>query len=31
MAFALFGPKPLSEPVVNYCEIDTKEQTSVKF
>ena len=31
MACRLFDAKPLSEPIVGYCQLDPKEQTSVKF
>ena len=31
LACRLFGAKPLSEPVLEYCEFDPWEQTSVKF
>ena len=31
MACRLFGAKPLSEPMLSYCQLDPKEQTSVKF
>ena len=31
MACRLFGVKPLSEPVLGNCQLDPKEQTSVKF
>ena len=31
MACRLFGAKPLSKPVLGYCQLDRKEQTSVKF
>ena len=31
MACHLFGAKPLSEPTLGYCHLDTWEQTSVKF
>ena len=31
MACRLFGAKPLSKPTVGYCQLDPKEQTSVKF
>ena len=30
MAFSLFSAKPLSEPVLGYCQLDPQEQTSVK-
>ena len=30
MARSLFGTKPLSEPVLAYCKLDPKEETSVK-
>ena len=26
----LFGTKPLSEPVVAYCQLDPRKQTSMK-
>ena len=31
MACRLFGPKPLSEPMLSHCQLDSKEQTSVNF
>ena len=31
MACRLFGAKPLSEPMLEYCQFDPWEQTSVKF
>ena len=31
MACRLFGAKPLSEPLLEYCLLDPWEQTSVKF
>ena len=31
MAYRLVGAKPLSEPMLDYCSLDPKEQTSVKF
>ena len=31
MACRLFGAKPLSKPMLRYCQLDTKEQSSVKF
>ena len=31
MACRLFGAKPLPEPVLAYCQLDSWEQTSVKF
>ena len=31
MACRLFGAKPLYEPMLNYCQLDHWEQTSVKF
>ena len=31
MACRLFGAKPLPEPMLAYCQLDSKEQTSVKF
>ena len=31
MACCLFDSKSLSEPMLGYCELDTQEQTSVKF
>ena len=31
MACSLFGTKPLSKQVLGYCQLDPKEQTSVKF
>ena len=31
MACRLFGAKPLSEPIMNNCELDPEEQISVKF
>ena len=31
MACYLISVKPLSEPMLEYCELDPKEQTSVKF
>ena len=31
MACCLFGTKPLSEPMLAFCELDPWEQTSVKF
>ena len=31
MACRLFGAKPLSEPMLEYCQLDPWEQTSVKF
>ena len=31
MACPLFGVKPLPEPMLTYCQLDPKEQTSVKF
>ena len=31
MACRLFGAKPLSEPMLPYCQLDPKEHISVKF
>ena len=31
MACRLFGTKPLPEPMLDYCELDSCEQISVKF
>ena len=31
MACRLFGVKPLSKPMLGYCQLDRQEQTSVKF
>ena len=31
MACRLFGAKPLSKPVLGYCQFDSSEQTSMKF
>ena len=31
MACRLFGAKPLSKPILDYCQLDPKEQISVKF
>ena len=31
MACRLFGAKPLSKPMLGYCQLDHQEQTSVKF
>ena len=31
MACRLFGAKPLSKPILGYCQLDHEEQTSVKF
>ena len=31
MACHIFGTKPLSEPMLGYCQLNPKEQTSVKF
>ena len=31
MACRLFGTKPLPEPIVVYCQLDSLEQVSVKF
>ena len=31
MACRLFGAKPLPEPMLTYCQLDSYEQTSVKF
>ena len=31
MACRLLGAKPLTEPVLTYCQLDPQEQTSVKF
>ena len=31
MAYCLLGTKPLSKPMLGYCQLDPKEQTSVKF
>ena len=31
MAFCLFGTKPLSEPMLPYCQLDPKEYISLKF
>ena len=31
MACPLFGAKPLSEPMLGFCQLDPKEQTSVKI
>ena len=31
MACRLFGAKPLSKPMLGYCQLDPIEQTSVKF
>ena len=30
MACRLVGAKPLSEPMLGYCQLEPKEQTSVK-
>ena len=31
MAWHLFSPKPLVEPVLTYCQFDSKKQASLKF
>ena len=31
MACRLFGAKPLPEPKLTYCQLEPKEQTSMKF
>ena len=31
IACRLFGAKPLPEPMLPYCRLDTREQTSMKF
>ena len=31
MASCLFGTKPISEPMLPYCQLDPKEHISVKF
>ena len=31
MACRLFHAKPLSKPMLGYCQLDSQEQTSVKF
>ena len=31
MACHLFSVKPLSKPILGYCQFDPQEQTSVKF
>ena len=31
MACRLLGVKPLSEPMLGYCQLDPKEQTSLKY
>ena len=31
MACHIFGAKPLSKPMLTCCQLDPKEQTSVKF
>ena len=31
MAWQQTGTKPLSEPMMTYCQLDSKEQTSVNF
>ena len=31
MACRLFGAKPLSEPMLDYCQLEPWEQTLVKF
>ena len=31
MACCLFGTKPLSKPMLGYCQLEPKEQSSVKF
>ena len=31
MACRLVGAKPLSEPMLEYYQLDPKEQTSMKF
>ena len=31
MACRLFGTKPLSKPMLGYCQFDPWEQASVKF
>ena len=31
MPCCLFGAKPLTEPILNYCQLHPWEQTSVKF
>ena len=31
MACRLFGAKPLSKPMLGYCQLDPEEQTPVKF
>ena len=31
MACRLFGAKPLSKPMLGYCQLDRQEQTSVKL
>ena len=31
MACRLFGAKPLSKPMLDYCQLDPQEQTSMTF
>ena len=31
MAWRLLGAKPLSEPMLSYCQLDPKEHISVNF
>ena len=31
MTWRLLGAKPLSEPMLNYCQLNLLEQTSIKF
>ena len=31
MVCRLFGAKPLPEPMLTYCQLDPKDQISVKF
>ena len=31
MAWRLFGTKPLSKPMLRYCQLDPKEHILVKF
>ena len=31
MAYRLVGTKPLAEPVLDYCQVDSGEQVLVKF
>ena len=31
MAFHLFGAKLLAKPMLSYCQLDPKEQTSVNI